>query len=182
MKMTASSGNCQAFFYIWLLLVNNNNYWFMSRLGQSNEKFTQEVAKHKRSMKVTWYPNATLASQVLSSAGFILLSACSEHGWLCWVCYEEFVQVQCFRNCFCYLRITWGSVILLMCLALRIAVRNSKGKIWKSIWRMTVQIGPSLARSALKRFCGIAWRFVAALDLLCFGLKRSSFNPILTHM
>ena len=82
-------------------------------------------------------------------------------------------KVQCLRNCFCYLRITWRSVILLMCLALRIVVRNSKGNIWKSIWRMTVQIGPSLAPSVRMRFCGIAWRFVAALDLLCFGLERS---------
>ena len=74
------------------------------------------------------------------------------------------------------------SVALSMCLALRIAVRNSKGKIWKSIWRMTVQIGPSLAPSALKRFCGIAWRFVVALSLLSFGLKRHSLNSTLTDM
>ena len=42
---------------------------------------------------------------------------------------KEFVQVQCLRNCFYFLRITSRSVILLMCLALRIAVRNSKGKL-----------------------------------------------------
>ena len=69
-------------------------------------------------------------------------------------------KVQCLTNYSCYLRITWMSVILSMCLALRIAVRNSKGKIWKSIWRTTVQIGPSLAPSARKRFCGTGWRFV----------------------
>ena len=91
-------------------------------------------------------------------------------------------KVQGLRNCSCYLRITWMSVALLMCLALRIAVRNSKGKIWKSIWRMTVQIGPSLAPSALKRFCGTAWRFVVTFDLLSFGFKRPSFNSTLTDM
>ena len=37
---------------------------------------------------------------------------------------------------------------------------------------MTVRIGPSLAASALKRFCGTGWRFVVALNLLSFGLKR----------
>ena len=47
---------------------------------------------------------------------------------------------------------------------------------------MTVRIGPSPAPFALKRFCGIAWRFVAAFDLLCFGLKRSSLNPVLIHV
>ena len=87
-----------------------------------------------------------------------------------------------FENCSCYPRITWMSVALSMCLALRIAVRNSKGKIWKSIWRMTVQIGQSLASSALQRFCGIAWRFVTTFDLLPFGLKRPSFNSTLTDM
>ena len=47
---------------------------------------------------------------------------------------------------------------------------------------MTVQIGQSPALSVLKRFCGIAWRFVAALDLLSFGLKRASVNSSLTRM
>ena len=32
---------------------------------------------------------------------------------------------------------------------------------------MTVQIGQSPALSVLKRFCGIAWRFVAVLNLYC---------------
>ena len=39
---------------------------------------------------------------------------------------------------------------------------------------MTVQIGQSLAPSAVKRFCGTAWRLVAMLDLLSFGLKGLS--------
>ena len=115
------------------------------------------------------------------SVGFILSSSfvdkISEHaddvskhiGWN-WVtllatlwkslCRFMLRKVQYLRNCSSFFRITWRSVILLMCCALRIAVGNSKGKIWKSIWRMTVQIGPSLAPSALKRFCGTRRRFV----------------------
>ena len=88
------------------------------------------------------------------------------------LCRFMLTNIQFLRNCFYFLRITWRSVILLMCPALRIVVRNSKGNIWKSICRMTVQIGPSLAHSVLKKSCGVAWRFVATLDLLSFGRKK----------
>ena len=90
-------------------------------------------------------------------------------------------KVQRLRHCFSFFRITWRSVILLMWCALRIAVRNSRGKFWRSIWRMTVQIGQSLAASALKRFCGTGCRFVVALSFLSFGLKKSSVNSTLWH-